>query len=50
MARQNVKDVNLDNALAFAYAKNDQLTDLSTFINGANSVDAQKVGDKMYDN
>lgn len=35
--------------MAFCYAKLDKLTELEDFINGGNSVDAQKVGDRLYE-
>lgn len=39
MARENIKDANIDNALVFAFAKVDKLADLENFISGPNSVD-----------
>lgn len=39
MARENIKDANIDNALVFAYAKVDRITELENFISGPNSVD-----------
>jgi clathrin heavy chain len=49
MARELIKDSNIDNSLSFAYAKLSKNTDLETFINGANSVDAQRVGDRCFE-
>lgn len=40
MAREQVKDQSIDNALAFAYAKTDKLAELDAFITGSNSIDA----------
>ena len=40
MTREFVKDVNIDNSLAFCYAKLEKLAELEAFISGANSVDA----------
>lgn len=40
MTREHVKDVLIDNALAFAYAKTERLNELENFITGANSIDA----------
>jgi clathrin heavy chain len=49
MARGIVKDAIIDNALTYAYAKTNKLNEIESFISGANNVDAQKVGDKCYD-
>lgn len=49
MCREQMKDTSIDNALAFAYAKLAKNTDLETLINNANSVDAQRVGDRCYE-
>lgn len=49
MVRETVKDVNIDNSLAYAYAKIEKISELEVFISGANSVDAQKVGDRCFD-
>lgn len=49
MVREQVKDMVLDNALVYAYAKTEKLVDLEQFVSNANSVDAQKVGDRCYD-
>jgi hypothetical protein len=44
MTREHVKDVLIDNALAFAYARTEKLNELDLFISGTNSIDAEKVG------
>ena len=49
MCREKIKDANIDNSMAYCYAKLERLSDLELFINGANSVDAQKVGDRCYE-
>lgn len=48
MVRDATKDVNIDNALTFSYAKLDKLTELETFLSGTNSTDCQKVGDRCF--
>lgn len=49
MARITVKDSIIDNALCFAYAKTNKLAELEELINGPNSADVQRVGDRCYD-
>jgi clathrin heavy chain len=49
MARENIKDASIDNALVFAYSKVQKLADLENFISGPNSVDFPRVGDRCYD-
>lgn len=49
MARENIKDAQIDNALVFAFAKTEKITELENFISGPNSVDYQRVGDRCYD-
>lgn len=49
MARENIKDANIDNALVFAYAKVGKNTEIENFISGPNSVDYPRVGDRCYD-
>lgn len=49
MSRETQKDQMIDNSLAYAYAKTTKNTELEAFINGSNSVDCQKVGDRCYD-
>jgi len=39
MARELIKDVAIDNALTYAYAKLDKLSEIESFINGSNNVD-----------
>lgn len=48
MCREATKDVNIDNALTFSYAKLDKLTELENFLSGTNSTDSQKVGDRCF--
>jgi len=48
MARSSIKNSIIDNALAFAYARLDKLSDLEELISGPNSVDAQLVGDRCF--
>jgi len=49
MVREFNKNVDIDNSLAYAYAKIEKNSELEAFISGANSVDAQKVGDRCFD-
>lgn len=49
MAREIVKDTNIDNALAFAYSKLARNTDLENLVNNANSIDCQRVGDRCFE-
>lgn len=49
MAREKVKDFNIDNSLAYCFSKLEKTAELETFLSGANSVDAQKVGDRCFD-
>lgn len=49
MARETIKDANIDNSLVFAYAKTSKLAELENFISGPNSVDFPRVGDRCYD-
>lgn len=49
MARENIKDAQIDNALVFAFAKTEKINDLENFISGPNSIDFQRVGDRCYD-
>ena len=39
MARENIKVANIDNALVFAYAMVEKVTEIENFISGPNSVD-----------
>ena len=50
MCRTNMKDVNIDNSLAFAYAKLEKNGELEALIIGSNSADHLKVGDRIFDN
>jgi clathrin heavy chain len=49
MCRQNMKDVNVDNSLAFCYAKLERNSELDALLQNSNSVDPLKVGDRCYD-
>jgi clathrin heavy chain len=49
MARQQVKDQVIDNALCYVYAKQNQLNELAEMLKGPNSADVQRVGDRCYD-
>ena len=40
MCREKIKDANIGNSMVYCYAKNERLSGLELFINGANSVDA----------
>ena len=49
MARQNIKDQLIDNALAYCYAKNNQLQVLEEMLKSPNSSDVQRVGDRCFE-
>lgn len=49
MARTNIKDQLIDNALCFCYAKNNKLVELEELLKNPNSADMQRVGDRCYD-
>lgn len=46
MARKTLREVAVDTALAFCYARTDQLSDLSDFLRGSNVADVEASGDK----
>ena len=39
MVREQVKDILIDNAISFAYAKLEKISDLENFLNNPNSID-----------
>jgi len=49
MARNKHKDANIDNSLSFSYAKLNKLVELENFVNGNNSADIQRVGDRCFE-
>ena len=49
MLREQVKDSNIDNSLGYSLAKLDKITDLENLLSNPNSLDAQKVGDRCYE-
>ncbi len=48
MARQKLKDSQIDGALIYAYAKSQRLTDLENFLTQPNSANIEQVGDRCY--
>eukprot|EP01022_Parablepharisma_sp_SALTPOND_P000326 TRINITY_DN1014_c0_g1_i1.p1 TRINITY_DN1014_c0_g1~~TRINITY_DN1014_c0_g1_i1.p1 ORF type:complete len:1806 (+),score=251.50 TRINITY_DN1014_c0_g1_i1:3065-8482(+) len=48
MARQKLKDSQIDGALIYAYAKSQRLTDLENFLSQPNSANVEQVGDRCY--
>ena len=48
MARKTLREKPIDTALAFCYARTDQLSDLEDFLRGANVADVEASGDKAY--
>lgn len=48
MARKTLREPEIDTALAFAYARTDQLSELEDFLRGANVADIEESGDKAY--
>ena len=50
MCRTLLKEPPIDNSLAFCYAKMEKNADLENLIQGSNSVDLQRVGDRIFDN
>jgi clathrin heavy chain len=50
MCRSTLKEPPIDNSLAFAYAKTEKNSELENLIQGSNSVDLQRVGDRLFDN
>ncbi len=49
MARQKMKDSQIDGALIYAYAKCQRLTDLENFLSQPNSANVEQVGDRCYE-
>lgn len=49
MCRAKIKDVNVDSSLAYCHAKLEKLGELEALIQGSNSVDLQRVGDRCFD-
>lgn len=49
MARQQIKDALIDNALFYAYARDHKLDQLEQHLSGSNSADVQRVGDRCFD-
>ncbi|ORY16207.1 clathrin heavy chain [Clohesyomyces aquaticus] len=49
MARKTLREVPVDTALAFCYARTDQLSDLEDFLRGSNVADIEASGDKAYE-
>ncbi|KAI0999286.1 putative clathrin heavy chain [Podosphaera aphanis] len=48
MARKTLREPPIDTALAFAYARTDQLGELEDFLRGTNVADTEVSGDKAY--
>ncbi|CZR50635.1 probable clathrin heavy chain [Phialocephala subalpina] len=48
MARRTLREPPIDTALAFAYARTDQLSELEDFLRGTNVADIEESGDKAY--
>ncbi|KAK0118946.1 hypothetical protein ONS96_012020 [Cadophora gregata f. sp. sojae] len=48
MARKTLREPPIDTALAFAYARTDQLSELEDFLRGTNVADVEESGDKAY--
>ncbi|KAL3417291.1 hypothetical protein PVAG01_11291 [Phlyctema vagabunda] len=48
MARKTLREPEIDTALAFAYARTDQLSELEDFLRGTNVADIEQSGDKAY--
>ncbi|KAG9243910.1 hypothetical protein BJ878DRAFT_508483 [Calycina marina] len=49
MARKTLREPAIDNALAFAFARTEQLNELEDFLKAINVVAANEVGDKCYE-
>ncbi|KAF2671232.1 clathrin heavy chain [Microthyrium microscopicum] len=49
MARKTLREVPVDTALAFCYARTGQLPELEEFLRGANVADVEASGDKAYE-
>ena len=48
MARQQKKEAIIDNEYIYCLAKLNRVADIETFINGSNSADLAKIGDRFY--
>ena len=48
MARQSKKDAIIDNEQIYCLAKLNKIPDLESFVNGSNSADLAKTGDRLY--
>lgn len=48
MARKTLREAAIDTALAFSYARTNQLTELDDFLRGTNVADIEESGDKAY--
>lgn len=48
MARKTQREPAIDTALAFSYARTEQLSELEDFLRGSNVADIEKSGDKAY--
>lgn len=48
MARKTLREPAIDTALAFSYARTDQLSELEDFLRGTNVTDIEQSGDKAY--
>lgn len=49
MARKTLREVPVDTALAFCYARTNQLPELEEFLRGTNVADVEASGDKAYE-
>jgi len=49
MARNKVKDQQIDSELVFSYAKTERLSDMEEFLSGTNTANVQLVGDRLYE-
>ncbi len=49
MARKTLREPAIDTALAFAYARTDQLSELEDFLHSSNVADVETSGDKAYE-
>jgi clathrin heavy chain len=49
MARKTLREVPVDTALAFCYARTNQLSELEDFLRAANVADVEASGDKAYE-
>jgi clathrin heavy chain len=49
MARNKVKDMQIDGELIYSYAKTDCIAEMEEFVSNTNSANLQIVGDRLYD-